>query len=334
MNPKKAKQTAHFLLFFGLGIFLLWFTTRSLTREEINKVSDLVLNANLIYVLPSIGALVLSHYIRALRWKMLMDPLGMPTKIKNVFLSVLVGYFFNLVFPRLGEVMKCSLMGKYEKMPVDKLIGTMVAERIVDLVCLVLVIVLTIFFQIEKVGNYAKELLDNLLGKANNALAVALLFVVVFLILTILYKRFKNSAWFIRVKRFFMGIKQGLFTIASINNKGLFFLHTFLIWSLYLLSIRIGLYSMSEVSHLSWVPSLTILTFGSFAMIATQGGIGAYQLAIQKTLTLYGVNEVSGLAFGWLLWSVQTIMLLVTGPISLFLLFYTNQKKKSSSNLS
>ena len=334
MIPKKAKQTAQFLLFFGLGIFLLWFTTRSLTREEINKVSDLVLNANLIYVLPSIGALILSHYIRALRWKMLMDPLGKPTKIKNVFLSVLVGYFFNLVFPRLGEVMKCSLMGKYEKMPVDKLIGTMVAERIVDLVCLVLVIVLTVFSQIEKVGTYAKELLNNLLGKANNALTLALLLVVFFLILTILYYRFKHSEWFIRIKRFFMGIKQGLFTIASINNKGLFFLHTFFIWFLYLLSIRIGLYSMSEVAHLSWVPSLTILTFGSFAMIATQGGIGAYQLAIQKTLTLYGVNEVSGLAFGWLLWSVQTIMLLVTGPISLFLLFYTNQKKKSSSNFS
>ena len=334
MIPKKAKQTTQFLLFFGLGIFLLWFTTRSLTREEINKVSDLVLNANLIYVLPSIGALILSHYIRALRWKMLMDPLGKPTKIKNVFLSVLVGYFFNLVFPRLGEVMKCSLMGKYEKMPVDKLIGTMVAERIVDLVCLVLVIVLTVFSQIEKVGTYAKELLNTLLGKANNALALALLLVVFFLILTILYYRFKHSEWFIRIKRFFMGIKQGLFTIASINNKGLFFLHTFFIWFLYLLSIRIGLYSMSEVAHLSWVPSLTILTFGSFAMIATQGGIGAYQLAIQKTLTLYGVNEVSGLAFGWLLWSVQTIMLLVTGPISLFLLFYTNQKKKSSSNFS
>ncbi len=334
MIPKKAKQAAQFLLFFGLGIFLLWFTTRSLTREEINKVSDLVLNANLIYVLPSIGALILSHYIRALRWKMLMDPLGKPTKIKNVFLSVLVGYFFNLVFPRLGEVMKCSLMGKYEKMPVDKLIGTMVAERIVDLVCLVLVIVLTVFSQIEKVGTYAKELLNNLLGKANNALALALLLVVFFLILTILYYRFKHSEWFIRIKRFFMGLKQGLFTIASINNKGLFLLHTFFIWFLYLLSIRIGLYSMSEVAHLSWVPSLTILTFGSFAMIATQGGIGAYQLAIQKTLTLYGVNEVSGLAFGWLLWSVQTIMLLVTGPISLFLLFYTNQKKKSSSNFS
>jgi uncharacterized protein (TIRG00374 family) len=328
MIPKKAKQTAQFLLFFGLGVFLLWLTTRSLTREEINKVSDLVLHANLIYLLPCIGVLILSHYIRALRWKMLMDPLGIPTKIKNVFLSVLVGYFFNLVFPRLGEVMKCSLMGKYEKMPVDKLIGTMVAERMIDLICLVVVIVLTIVFQIDKVGSYAKELLDNLLGKANNALVFTLLLGVFFIMLAILYNRFKHSQWFIKIKHFFLGIKQGLFTIRSIKNKGLFFFHTFLIWFLYLLSIRVGLYSMSEVEHLSWVPSLTILTFGSFAMIATQGGIGAYQLAIQKTLTLYGINEVSGLAFGWLLWSVQTIMLLVTGPIALFLLFYTNQKKK------
>lgn len=334
MIPNKAKQTAQFLLFFGLGIFLLWFTTRALSGEEINKVTELVLHANLLYVLPSIGALLLSHYIRALRWKMLMDPLGKPTQIKNVFLSVMVGYFFNLVFPRLGEVMKCTLMGKYEKMPVDKLIGTMVAERMVDLICLLLVIVLTISFQIERVGSYAKELLDKLWGKANNALVLVLLLVVFFLIFTLLYNRFKQSGWFIKIKRFFMGLKQGLFTISLIQQKGLFFLHTFLIWFLYLLSIRIGLYSMAEVEQLSWVPSLTILTFGSFAMIATQGGIGAYQLAIQKTLTLYGINEVAGLAFGWLLWSVQTIMLLVAGPISLFLLFYTNQKKKSISNLS
>jgi hypothetical protein len=107
----------------------------------------------------------------------------------------------------------------------------------------------------------------------------------------------------------------------------MFLLYTVVIWFLYLLSIRIGFYSMLDTISLSWVPSLTILTFGSFAMIATQGGVGAYQLAVQKTLSFYQINEVSGLAFGWLLWSVQTFMLLIVGPIAMFLLFSLNRKK-------
>ncbi len=329
MSLKKGKKTVQFLLFLALGVSLLWVSTQSLTEDEIKKVKDLVLNANLLFVLPCIGVLVLSHYIRALRWKMMMDPLGNPPRINNVFLSVLVGYFFNLLFPRLGEVMKCSLLGKYEKMPVDKLIGTMFAERMLDLVCLLLVITITILSQLQKVGSYANELFDKLVLKTNNALPTTLFVLFVFLVvLVLLYWAFRKSNWFIKIKTFLRGIKEGLFTIVSIQKKGLFFLYTFLIWFLYLLSIRIGFYAMEEVAHLSWVPSFTILTFGSFAMIATQGGIGAYQLAIQKTLTIYGIDQVSGLAFGWLLWSVQTVMLLVVGPIALFLLFYFNRKKE------
>ena len=109
----------------------------------------------------------------------------------------------------------------------------------------------------------------------------------------------------------------------------MFFAYTLLIWFLYLSSIRIGFYSFPATELLSWVPSLTILTFGSFAMIATQGGVGAYQLAVQKTLSFYDIQEVVGLAFGWLLWSVQTFMLLVVGPISMLLLFLFNKKKQS-----
>ncbi|MEY3186910.1 MAG: hypothetical protein RL675_734, partial [Bacteroidota bacterium] len=143
----KTKQILQFILFLSLGIFLLWYTTASLSKEDLQKVEDLVFQAKLLYVIPSIGALLLSHYIRALRWKMMMDELDRKPGILNVFLSVLVGYFLNLVFPRLGEVAKCSLLGRYEKMPVDKLIGTIVAERLIDLVCLIIVILLTVFTQ-------------------------------------------------------------------------------------------------------------------------------------------------------------------------------------------
>lgn len=328
MIKTKAKQSIQFIFFLSLGIVLLWYSTSTLTEEDVKKVKELVFRANLLYVFPSIGALLLSHYIRSIRWKMMLDELGTKPGLTNVFLSVLVGYFLNLVFPRLGEVAKCSLLGKYEKMPVDKLIGTIVAERILDLVCLFIVIALTIASQLDQLGSYAAELMDKLVGKANqSANFVFLLFAGVLILFFLGYQLFKKSKWLKSLQSFFQGIKEGLFVIRKIEKKRLFFVHTALIWFLYLLSIRIGFYSMTDTVSLSWVPSLTILTFGSFAMIATQGGVGAYQLAVQKTLSFYQINEVSGLAFGWLLWSVQTFMLLVVGPIAMFLLFFLNRKK-------
>jgi hypothetical protein len=197
-----------------------------------------------------------------------------------------------------------------------------------DLICLILVIFLTIVTQVEQVGTYAKELMQLLIKKGDystSTLMVAFISITIFLLA--IYWIFKKSKRLIRVKTFFGGLKEGLFAIGKIKKKWEFLAYTILIWFLYLLSIRIGFYSLFETSSLSWIPSLTILTFGSFAMIATQGGVGAYQLAVQKTLTIYGIAEVIGLAYGWLLWLVQTLMLLVFGPVSMFLLFFFNRKK-------
>jgi uncharacterized membrane protein YbhN (UPF0104 family) len=313
-----------------LGIFLIWFSTKSFTANEINKVKQLVFNAKPIIIVPCILILVLSHYIRAIRWKMLIKPLGKSPGTLNVFLAVLTGFFFNLLFPRLGEVMKCTLLGKYEKIPVDNLIGTMVAERVLDLICLVLVIFLAISTQIDLVGGYAKELFDQILSKLNASPTAILLMVMIFISLAVIfyviYIKTRHSSFIIKIKYWMKGIVEGLVSVRQVENKPMFIFYTLAIWFLYLASIRVGFYAMQDLVHLGWVPSLSILTFGSFAMIATQGGIGAYQFAVQKTLLLYGVKEVSGLAFGWLLWSVQTVMLFISGPTSLILLFTLNKK--------
>ena len=327
---KRIKTILQFIIFLSLGIFLIWFSTKSFTANEINKVKQLVFNAKPIIIVPCILILVISHYIRAIRWKMLIKPLGKSPGTLNVFLAVLTGFFFNLLFPRLGEVMKCTLLGKYEKIPVDKLIGTMVAERVLDLICLVLVIFLAISTQIDLVGGYAKELFDQILSKLNASPTAILLMIMIFLSLAgifyVFYIKTRHSSFFIKIKNWMKGIVEGLVSVRQVENKPMFIFYTLAIWFLYLASIRVGFYAMQDLVHLGWVPSLSILTFGSFAMIATQGGIGAYQFAVQKTLLLYGVKEVSGLAFGWLLWSVQTVMLFITGPTSLILLFTLNKK--------
>lgn len=335
MSKKSILSLFKFIFFLLLGFFLLWLSIRKFTSTEINQVKNLVFTANLYLVIPSMLVLVLSHYIRALRWKMMFVPIGYTPKTSNVFFSVLAGFFFNLLFPRLGELMKCTLLSRDENIPVDKLIGTMVAERVIDVLCLCVVIVLTITTQLDIAGDYALEVWSNVLHKFSVSSGTwIMLFFVFLLCLFIFYIVFKRveSNFVLKIKKLISGVVQGLSSIRHIHNKSFFLLYTFLIWTFYLLSIRIGFFAMHELTEMGWGPSLTILTFGSFAMIATQGGIGAYQLIVQKTLLLYGINEVTGLAFGWLLWSVQTIMLFILGPVSLTLLYMTNKKVRTTTS--
>ena len=325
-----------FLFFLFLGIFLIWITTKSLTSQEIDTIKKQIFEADFYIILPCILIIFLSHFIRALRWRMMILPLNHKPSLLNVFLAVLIGFFFNLIFPRLGELMKCTLLGKYEKIPVDNLVGTMVAERIIDVFCLLLVIAITIISQYERVGNYAKEIMFSFYSNIKNDInytIVALLILLSFIILIFtIYRRFKQSKLIEKIQSIIKGILIGVGSIKKIEKKGLFIAHTISIWFFYLYCIKIGFLAINEISSLGWIPSITILTFGSFAMIATQGGIGAYQLAVQKTLVLFGIREVTGLAFGWLMWSVQTIFLMIAGPISLLVMTLSNKNNKQHQN--
>ena len=322
-----------YIFFLGLGLFLLWFTTRHLTDEEISMMKTSLKNVHYLIVLPAMILLLAAHYSRALRWKILMEPLGFQPSTTNTFIAVMLSYFFNLLVPRLGEVMKCTLLARYEKTPVDKLIGTMVAERAFDVICLLLVIFITIILQINIVGDFAstelKKLFFNSAGNINmNRLFLVLgLFAAGILVLWYVLQKFRHISIIEKIRVIIRGIWEGLTSVRFVKRKTAFFLHTIFIWSMYLMSIRLGFFAMDAVNHLGIRASFTILSFGSLAMILTQGGIGAYQLLVQKTLVLYGINEVNGLAYGWLLWLVQTLMVLGVGLICLVLLPLFNRKK-------
>ena len=335
MLTRNLSSIIKFIFFLSLGVFLIWITTRSLSAKELDEVKNLIITANPLVVLPCLVIVVLSHYIRALRWKMLITPLSYSPKNSNVFFAVIIGFFFNLLFPRLGELMKCTMLGKHEKIPVNQLIGTMVAERIIDVICLILVISLTIASQFNVVGAYATELWSTFLQKITFDFGQLTLYILsIFLLVVIivwLFKKMASKNLIEKIKNLLLGATQGLMSIRHLKNKQLFFLYTFLIWFLYLSSIKIGFLALTELTDMGWIPSLTILTYGSFAMIVTQGGIGAYQLAVQKTLGFYGISQVVGLAFGWLIWSLQTVLLIILGPISMGLMSILNNKKNTAS---
>lgn len=325
-----------YVVFLGLGIFLIWWTTKNLTPDEINALKDSLRGAHYLLVIPAMIMLLLSHYSRALRWKILMEPLHIRPTTANTFFAVMLGYFFNLLVPRLGEVMKCTTLARYEKAPVDKVIGTMVAERAIDFICLVLVVVLTVLVQTDLAGPYLIGELKKMYAareggiRYTGVLVTLAAMVAVFFLLRWVFSRFSHLALIARIRAMVLGVWQGLTSVRHVRRKWAFIGHTLFIWAMYLMSIRLGFLAMDSVAHLGIRPSLTILCTGSLAMIVTQGGIGAYQLAVQKSLALYGINDVDGLAYGWLLWAVQTIMVLVAGIICLLILPIYNRKKHES----
>lgn len=325
---RKLISAVQYILFLGLGLLLLWYSSRNLTSAEISMMKDSIKGAEYWVALPAGLVFLASHYSRALRWKILMEPLGFQPSTKNTFIAVMLSYFFNLLVPRLGEVMKCTILAKYEKTPVDKLVGTMVAERAVDVISLLIVFFITLVFQIDLLGAFAAKEYGHVLQLRFNPYSIVtlvILFVLVVIFIRFLLMRYAHIGFIQKTKHLLSGIWAGLTSIRYVKRKGAFIFHSIFIWSMYLFSIRLGFLALSSVSHLGLYPSFTILSFGSIAMIVTQGGIGAYQLAIQKTLTLYGIPEVQGLTFGWLLWLFQTILVIFSGILLLLFLPVLNK---------
>jgi uncharacterized membrane protein YbhN (UPF0104 family) len=330
---KKVLGLLQYLLFLGLGFFLVWWSVGKISDKDWKEIRDAIAGADYTLVLPVIGILLLSHYSRAVRWKILMRPLGYNPSIVNTYLAVLIGYLANLAIPRLGEILKCTLLARYEKVPADKLLGTIVAERAFDLICLVLVIIITIVTQLDILGSFAGDMLDTFLRDKSGRFPLKKVIIViaaiigVILLVRFLLHRFAHVSVIQKIKKIFRGIWQGLVSVKEVKQKGWFFFHTIFIWVCYLLSIRMGFYAMEQTSMYGIKESFSVLTMGSVGMIVTQGGIGAYPLFVQETMMLYGLSENLGKAFGWLLWLVQFFMIILFGFLSLGLLPVFNRNK-------
>jgi uncharacterized membrane protein YbhN (UPF0104 family) len=329
---KKINSLLQYAFFLGLAIFLVWWSLSKISDAHWEEMKTAMRETNYWLLVPVAIALLVSHLSRAIRWRILMEPMGYKPSLINTYLAVLIGYFANQGVPRLGEVLKCTILSRYEKVPADKLIGTIVAERAFDLLCLILVFAITFFSQISVIGQYAGTLLNQLLygssDKAgNNGLYIGLA-IVAFLVVVFwwLVRRYSGSKLVQKSRTVISGIWQGINSIRFLKNKGWFLFHSFLIWFLYLASIRIGFYAMTATQPYGWLPSFSVLSLGSVGMIVTPGGMGAYPILVQETMSLYGLSEGIGNAFGYILWLAQFVLVLVAGAVSLLLLPVLNRK--------
>lgn len=330
---KRIRTIFQYIFFLGLGIFLVWWSIKDLSANDKSHIKNALQTARFWLLFPVFGILLLSHFIRALRWRLLIEPLGYKVSRTNAFFAVLIGYLANQAVPRLGEVLKCTVLSRYEKVPADKLIGTIILERVIDSITLLFIFFITLIIQPHLYSDIVTTFFSTSKNTSDNKIAgwIFGLFILGIIILIL-------SIWMIKKKKKISDLKkllitivrsvvQGISSIKHLKKRKEFIVYTFLIWTIYLLGGYIGFLALQETEHYGFKEAFTVLSAGSIGMIVTPGGIGAYAYLIQKTMLLYGLNAGIALAFGWILWLAQTAVVLLGGLVSFVAIPYYNKKR-------
>ena len=330
---KRLRTIFKYIFFLGLGIFLAWWSLKDLTTENKSQIREALKTAKYWLLIPVFAILLLSHFTRAMRWRLLIEPLGYRPSKTNAFLAVLIGYITNHAVPRLGEVVKCTMLARYEKIPADKLIGTIILERIIDAITLLVIFGITLVIQ----PHLYSQLIDTFFYSAKSSeekklagwiIGLIILGLIIIIIGLWMYLKKKNfNDLLLLFKKIGQSIWQGISAIQHLKKKWEFILLTILLWTLYLSGGYIGFMALQETHAYGIKEAFTVLSAGSIGMIATPGGIGAYAYLLQQTMILYGLNGGIALAFGWILWLAQTAVILIGGLISFVAMPYYNKQK-------
>ncbi len=318
----KLKKILKIALPIILGAFLVWYSYSSTSANDREKIFDSIKNADLLWVSVSIFIGILSHISRAIRWNYLLEPLGYKPKIRNNILIILISYFSNILIIRSGEILRATALTTYEKVPFEKGFGTIVTERIIDLIMLLLVIFSALLLQTDIIIGILEKNGIGLVGSA-----VLLGSGVLGLIIGIRIIKKSTSKFAVKIKNFAIGLLDGVLSIFKMKNKIAFIFHTFFIWACYIGMFWVIKFTVPEVAALSLGELLVAFVAGAFAMTATNGGLGLYPIVVTASLAFFGISKTSGDAFGWIMWSAQTAIVVVFGAISFLLLPLWNRNK-------
>lgn len=304
-----------------LGVFLIGISIYRSTEAERNQLYDNIVQADLFFVFLSLFCGFLSHLSRAYRWKFLLAPLGYKIKLHNSFMAVMSGYLANLGIPRSGEVLRGASIANYEHIPFEKAFGTIISERVADLIMLLLILSIAFISQTE----YILMVMDTY--QINPFMGVLVLIVLFFLGILVL-KLIKKSTIpiMVKIRNLGKGILEGMKSILRMKNKFAFLFHTFFIWGMYLLMFFLIKFAVPGALEINIGQILVAFVVGSFAISVTNGGIGVYPIAIGAVLALYGINQQTGEAFGWVIWGSQTLLNLIIGGLSIILMPLINRK--------
>lgn len=334
MQKGKWGNVLRFLLFVGIGVFFIYWFLIKLEPEQKSAIWQSFIHADYFWVLVAMACCMLSHLVRAMRWKLLLKPLGYSPSLNNTFGAVVVAYMANLAFPRLGEFLRCAVLRPSEDIPVQKSVGTVVTERLVDVVLFLIVVLLGLLFMFDDIKDW---LYDGLIQKFESIPSmgtIAVVAVTMVLVCFVIYKVFKKAFNRLplvhKIYEFVKGCIDGLMSIFHLGgrNTTLFIVYSLLIYILYMLGGLIIFQAFPETTGLGMKAAFALYLFGSIGMTFSQGGLGVYPKLVQMSLALYAISLEVGTAAGWLLWSSQQVVVIVVGLI--YTVYFSLLKKKNN----
>ena len=333
---KSTKSIIQFVVLLGIGILLVWLSFRSVWTEK-EKILDSFKTANYFWVSISIVIAFFSHYLRAFRWNYLLKPAGYSVKPTNAVGAVIVGYFANYGLPRMGEISRCTLVTKYDHVPFEVALGTVITERIVDLLILIIIFFLTLFAQFSQLKDLtATYIYHPMMLKFKGISEHPTKFIILISILIIvsigLFLVRKKITGLLKGKlgNIIKGFGKGLSSVKDIEKKFQFILLSIAIWASYFYSLYVCFFAFTGTSNLGQAECLVLLLFGTFGVVFSPGGLGAYPAIITALLTYYGVEQIAAFSFPWMAWTSQFILVVTLGLLSLILLPIIN---KSNANV-
>ena len=335
---KKISNSLTYIAFLLLGILLLWLCFRKI---DFSDVVDYIKTAKYSWMLLSLACLGISLFFRALRWNILIESLGYKTRVSTTYESVLIAYFANTIFPRLGEVTRCGTLTKKENIPFDKSFGTVISERVLDLAILFAMALLVILFQWNLLGSLITSWLNPLIESLKNnmflgGIAISALAVFCFAIIFFFRKKkakLSQNKLYRKIASLWNGFLDGIKTIFTMKKKGLFIIYTLLIWGFYVVMTWLPFYMLPETAHLGLTEAVTLLGLATLGVVApVPGGMGIYHwIGILLLNGFYGISESAAVSFVTINHTSQMIFYLVTGCLSYAIMFFFDKRKPINS---
>lgn len=301
-----------------LGVVLVWYSLSKISFQELVRYFK---NANYIYI--GLGLLFgfLSHLSRAYRWKFMIEPMGYSLRMSNSVMAVFAAYLVNYTIPRAGEITRATILTNYEGVPFEKGFGTIVAERVADVLMMVCIIMITLLLEFEFIYQFFNERFNPVKIVIGSSILL-----VIGILLMVLIKR-SQSKFAVKIKIFISGLIEGAMSIFKMKKKWAFIFHTIFIWAMYVLMFYITTFALDETTNIPLAAILIGFISASFSIAATNGGIGSYPVAVFAAFSIFSIAKEPSIAFGWIMWSSQTLLIIVLGGLSLIYLPIYNRRK-------
>jgi glycosyltransferase 2 family protein len=317
---KQIGKLLSILIPLAIGLALVYYKFNSLTSDQIIKIKDCFNRANYSYIYLSLFIALFGFWSRAYRWKFSIEQLGYKTHFHNNLFAVCISYLVNLTIPRSGEISRALILKKYENIPFDKAFGTIVAERVVDFILFLVFVMITFFIEFDVLKEFVLTHIP--IGKLIYILIFCSLIFIAFVLIWV----YSNWKIITTLKDKLEGLIEGMTSILKMKKKWAFLFHSVFIWITYLLMFYITIFALKETEGISFGAVIAGFVFGSLAIGFTNGGFGAYPFLIAEIFMLYNVPDEAGTAFGWLVWTSQTVLMILLGGLSFLLLPLLNKK--------